>query len=99
MNNGFFHFHEVTVFLARKANRAEINEIIKNISGATKRSFPEIPMHVKVNIRYVDSDFKFSPAKSGPAGESVPNNVHNGDRDRNRKMPQGFDRKPVPVQI
>jgi hypothetical protein len=97
--NGFFHFHEVTVFLARKANRAEINEIIKAVSGATKRAFPEIPMHVKVNIRWVNSDFKFSPIGEESNKKNIPE-IEKGDRDRNdRKTPQGFNRRPVPAQL
>jgi len=93
--NGFFHFHEVTVFLARKASRAEINEIIRAVSAATKRAFPEIPMHVKVNIRWVTSDFKFSEAKNNPPEAKRP-----GDPEiRPREIPKGFSRRPVSVPI
>lgn len=93
--NGFFHFHEVTVFLARKANRAEINEIIKEVSGTTKRAFPQIPMHVKVNIRYVETaSIKISNGKNNPPEEK-------GDRDRipdpGNRILKGFNRRPVPV--
>lgn len=101
--NGFFHFHEVTVFLARKASRPEINEIIKAVSGATKRAFPEIPMHVKVNIRWVNSDFKFSPVSADDPNKKNNPEIEKGDRDRtdrcDRKIPQGFNRRPVPIQL
>lgn len=103
--NGFFHFHEVTVFLARKANRAEINEIIKAISGATKRAFPEIPMHIKVNIRWVNSDFKFSDTEKkvsdrAGSGEKFPTqDPENRIPDPGSRIPKGFNRRTVPVQI
>ncbi len=94
--NGFFHFHEVTVFLAKKTNRAEINEIIKAVVGTIKRAFPEIPMHVKVNIRWVNSDFRFSEGKNIPAEEKREPRPNDSG---NRVIPKGFNRRPVSAQL
>lgn len=85
---GFFHFHEITVFLARKVNRPEINEIIKEVSATTKRAFPNIPMHVKINIRFVDSDFKISNGKNSELG-----------KEDSKKIPQGFNRRPLAANV
>jgi hypothetical protein len=65
--DGFFIFGEITVYQAKKGNRSQVNETIREAAQKLKEAYKPLPVKVVVHVHFVDSDFRIKDDKRAEA--------------------------------